>query len=200
MQGKEPRIKTWSIPYLHQLKSQQTLYKRFPCFLEKKGAVSSQWSRGCAASRIHSHTVCIHPKVLAQLARSGVGVDVLLVRMAKLQGHLILHFLGAREQHHHEHNLQDGSSEREQWLKFQTGTPITSHSWPGTLRILFLHTFQNSFTPTNPLELFGPAMKNCWKSAKLTSNLLETDLSTFKQLKFGTLFLQTSAALHLSPH
>ena len=73
------------------------------------------------------------------------------------------------------------------------------HLLSDTLRILFLRTFENCFTPTNPLELFGPAVKNCWKSPKLTSNLLETDLSTFKQLKSGTLFLQTSAAPHLSP-
>ena len=40
-----------------------------------------------------------------------------------------------------------------------------------------LHTYQSS-------KLFGPAVKNCWKSSrKLTLNLPETDPSTFKQLK-----------------
>ena len=34
---------------------------------------------------------------------------------------------------------------------------------------------------------------------KLTLNLLETDFSTFKRLKSGTLFLQPSETLHLSP-
>ena len=50
------------------------------------------------------------------------------------------------------------------------------------LKNIFLCTFQNCFTLTNPLELFDPVLKNCWKSPKLTPNLLETDLSTFKQL------------------
>ena len=67
------------------------------------------------------------------------------------------------------------------------------HWLSGTLKVLFLRTFQNRFTPTNLLELFGPAAKNCWKSPKLTSNLLETDFSTIKQLKSGTRFLQTSS-------
>ena len=37
------------------------------------------------------------------------------------------------------------------------------HFLSGTLRNLSLRTFQNCFTPTNPFELFGPAVKKLLK-------------------------------------